>query len=475
MAKIIFVYPPLTSYQRYGHLGKVVGILQPLNLCYLAASTRQAGFATEIIDSSALGIELDEVARLINKVCPEYVGITATTCSINNAGMLARLIKQQNPNITIILGGTHISSLPKETLRVFDGIDIGVIGEGEEVIVDLLNACKKSQDLREVKGIIFRNNGELVITHRQELIENLDSLPMPAWDLLPPFSRYIPSLVRLRGGSVASLVTSRGCNEVCIFCDKSVCGYKIRSHSPEYVINLIRHLSECYRVKEIIFKDPNFTFSKPRVLRFCQQLAESKINIKWNCMVRADTIDHEVLSAMKSCGCWQISVGIESGSQKILDVLKKGICIEQIKDAIEIAKKLKFDVLGYIIIGSPLETEETIKETMEFVSGLRLDSLKVNYFSPYPGSPIYADISKFGIFENNWDQLNAAHPVFIPFGLNEEKMNYFYRKILKDFYFRPRIFLGYLKKILISKAILRYLVGVLGFVRCISKNNEKTY
>jgi len=473
MSKIIFIQPPITSYQRYGYLGTAVGNLQPLNLCYLAASSRRAGFDSEIIDSPALGLGVEDAAGLVIKKSPKYVGITANSCSVNNAGVLARLIKRHNNNIITVLGGTHISSLPKETMSAFDGFDVGVIGEGEEVMVNLSNALENMQDLRQVKGIIFRNNGDLVVTPGQQPIADLDCLPVPAWDLLPDFSRYVPSLVRLRKLPAALLVTSRGCNKSCLFCDRSVFGKSVRSHSPDYIVELIKYLSDRFKVREIVFKDPDFAHSREQILEFCHKLINSRIDIKWNCMVRADSVDRQVLSAMKSSGCWQISLGIESGAQEILDFLKRGMRLEQIRDSVMLMKELGFNIVGYIMLGSPLESVETIKETIDFLGRLGLDSIKVNFFTPYPGSAIYKHIGKLGVFNDDWNKLNAAHPVFIPFNLTEAKLRYFSKKILKKFYFRPRVVFNYLKRALHLKVTLRYLFGLIGFGRHISGGNEK--
>ncbi|MBL7197352.1 MAG: cobalamin-dependent protein [Candidatus Omnitrophica bacterium] len=473
MPKIIFINPPLTLYQRYGFLGGVLGQLQPVSLCYLAAATRKAGFETEIIDAPALGMGVEEVAEKVITRSPKYVGITTTTCSVFNAGMLAKGIKERNHNIIIILGGVHISALPERTMEAFKEIDFGVIGEGEETVVELLHACEKKDDIRNVRGIITREKGAFMISSPSDPISDLDSLPMPAWDLLDDFSYYNPNLSSLHRLPVAALVTSRGCLRRCIFCDnKLVFGNGVRTHSPEYIIEMIKHLRNNYHVKEIVFKDPDFTFSRNRAIKFCRMLKAEKLKITWSCMMRADSADKDILVNMKDAGCWQVGIGIESGSQKILDFLKKDMQLERVEACVDLINKAGLNIISYFMLGAPLDSEDSINATRKFIKKLRIENLKLNFFTPYPGSPIYKDIGNFGNFTEDWARLNGAYPVFIPFGLDPERLQHFSKKILKEFYFRPRIILNYLNRSLDLRIIFRFFSGMMTLIRHILKKND---
>ncbi len=468
MAKIVFINPPLTSYQRYGILGGVLHGLQPNNLCYLAAVTRQAGFETKIIDAPALHLGINKILEQIMIDSPEYVGITATTCSIISAGELAMSIKQYNSRIVIILGGVHLSALPEITMQRFKGFDIGVIGEGEKTIVRLLRAHAEKMDLRKIEGIIFREENNLVVASPPALIDELDTLPMPAWDLLPDFSHYAPNLSSFHRFPVAHLVTSRGCVGNCIFCcSKTVSGKKVRSHSPAYIIDSIKHLQHYYNIREIVFNDPDFVFSKERMFQFCKMIRDEKLKVSWVCMVRADSIDKDILLEMKKAGCWQICIGIESGSQRMLNILNKGIQLETIKEAINLVSRIGFNIMGYFMIGIPSETEDTIKETMVFIKKTKLDNIKVNFFTPYPGSPIYKNIKKVGNFYQDWQKFNGAFPMFASTHLNEEKLLYAAKKMLKEFYFRPRIVINFLRRSTNVKVLLEFFKGMIILMRYI--------
>lgn len=461
MPKIVFLNPPLTSYQRYGILGRVLHEMQPNNLCYLAAATRQAGFETKIIDSPALRLDIRNAVEQIKVYSPEYVGITATTCSVKSAGELATAIKQHNPGIVTILGGVHLSALPEITMQRFKDFDIGVIGEGEKTIVHLLKALTEKSDLRDIKGIIFRKENNFIVTPPQAVIDNLDILPMPAWDLLPDFSHYAPNLSSFHRFPVINLVTSRGCDKNCVFCDRQIFGRTIRTHSPTYIIETIDYLQKKYNIREIVFNDSDFCFSKERTLRLCKMMRDEKNRLSWTCLVRVDSIDQDVLLEMRKAGCWQIGVGIESGSQKILNILNKDTQLDKIEESVHLLDKIGFNIIGYFIIGSPSETESTIKETLAFIKKIKIDNIKVDFFTPYPGSPIYTEIRKFGNFTEDWQKLNGAFPMFIPFNLHEEELWSSTKKILKEFYFKPRIVINFLQRSLAPKIVLEFFKGMI--------------
>jgi len=473
MSKIIFINPPMSHFQRYGYLGEVLGELQPVNLCYLAAVTVSAGFDTKIIDAPAEKLNLEDLMNRIVRESPQYVGITATTCSISNAGLLAKEIKQYNPKIVTIVGGVHISALPKETMQRFYDIDIGVVGEGEKTIVELLLALENNFDLNKVDGILFRQDGRLVFSNPRPLIDELDMLPMPSWQLLPSFWHYMPNLSSFYKLPVASLVTSRGCPKSCIFCDKCVFGNRIRSHSAKYTIEMIKYLYLYYGVRYFVFKDHDFAFSANRTRQICEALRKNDLKINWSCMARPDDVDGSILAEMKNAGCWQIGFGIESGSQRILDFLSKGIQVDKVTSVIQLCNRFRINVMGYFIIGSPTESEDTIRETVKFIKKVKMDNIKVNFFTPYPGSPIYKDIRNFGDFTEDWLKMNEGYPVFIPFGLSQQQLIYFSKKLLREFYFQPRIIMNYLFRSLRPSVFLKFFKGMLALMKYILKFNTK--
>ncbi|MDD5594988.1 MAG: cobalamin-dependent protein, partial [Candidatus Omnitrophica bacterium] len=259
--KIIFLNPPLTTAQRYGVLSQAGSVEPPIGLAYLAAAVRAAGFKTSILDALALQLTLEQTLEIILKNPPEFLAISLTTMALQNSIKLASLVKKSIPETKVIIGGCHLTALPEETMLNNRCFDLGVIGEGEKTIVELLK-MPMGKDLRLVKGIVFRENGKVVFTGQRERIDNLDELPFPAFDLLPKLSNYYrPSTQSIKYLPSASLVTSRGCSGSCLFCDRKTFGNKIKMHSAEYIADLMEKLSKDFGIKGVIFEDDNFMLS----------------------------------------------------------------------------------------------------------------------------------------------------------------------------------------------------------------------
>jgi radical SAM superfamily enzyme YgiQ (UPF0313 family) len=200
-------------------------------------------------------------------------------------------------------------------------------------------------------------------------------------------------------------------------------------------------------------------------------LRKENLRVYWTCMIRPDNIDKDILIEMKASGCWQVGIGIESGSQVVLDFLRKGLLLEQIESCVTLLKRFRFNVIGYFMLGSPLESLETISETAKFIKRIKIDNMKLNFFTPYPGSLMYSEISKYGNFINDWVKLNGANPSFVPFALKEGELRYYSRKILKDFYFRPNVIMTYLRRSLSSGGFLKFFAGMMELNRYVSIRN----
>ena len=189
MIDIVFVSPPLSLEERYGHLAPGGSLMPLIGLCNLAAVTRTKGYTTRILDSVALCLGFEETIASLTELSPKYVGLTAATVSIHNAAEVARLLKQRNSNITTIIGGPHVTAVPVESMQRFAHFDVAVVGEGEATIVELLEGLQNGRDLKEIPGLVVRDEGEVIMTEPRSFIKDLDSLPMPAWDLLPPMPK----------------------------------------------------------------------------------------------------------------------------------------------------------------------------------------------------------------------------------------------------------------------------------------------
>ena len=444
---IVFLSSPLTLYERYSDFSLSGAIEIPIGLCYLASMTRKYNYPTSIIDAEALHLNIDTIIERLKDIKPKYIGITSSTVGIENSQKLALKIKQCFSNITIILGGNHLTALPTQTLESCPSFDIGVIGEGEETIIEILDCLENGNNLNNISGIAFRKNGKVIITKPRSFIKDLDILPFPAWDLLPDISKYyrMPSQSTRRTPGISS-VTSRGCPFKCIFCDRKVFGNSVRSHSAEYVLKMIKTLKNKMHIKEIHFEDDIFTLYPKRLKEICDALIQQKIKISWSCFSRVDSpFDIDLLKLMKKAGCWQIKYGVESGAQSVLDISQKGVTKNQVITAVKLAKKAKLKVKGFFIIGLPGETKKTLEETLNFMKNVPFDDISLPYFTPYPGTDIFDNkklYQKYGKFHfSNWKELNSFIPVFIPNNMNVKDLQYYHKKILKAFFLRPKIFI----------------------------------
>lgn len=444
---IVFINPPVSMEERYGAMAKGGRNAPPLGLCNLAAVVREKGYKTDIIDAAVLGYSYSDVVNKILDLSPKYIGITASTVAIDHAGKLAMKLKKAKKDLVVVIGGPHVTALPKETLLRYPAFDLVVIGEGEETLAELLPILDKGKNFKSVQGLAFRQGRKIVLTERRPYFKNLDALPIPAWDLLPSLKRYYrsspQSFNRLPS---TSMVTSRGCPNQCTFCDRSVFGNHLRGYSPDYVLKMLKILTHQHKIKHILFDDDTFTIQKARLKKICQLIIKEELDLTWTCLARTDTVDESILKLMKKAGCWQILYGIESGNQEILDQLQKGIDIEQVEKALEITCKAGIRTKGFFILGTPFETKETIKETIHFMKKIDLDDFHMTYFTPFPGTAIYNhQIKNKKFYKKRWSEMNEWTPVFIPKGFSKNELISFSKKAFREFYLRPKIIGSYFK------------------------------
>ncbi|MFC1708956.1 B12-binding domain-containing radical SAM protein [Candidatus Omnitrophota bacterium] len=446
MKKILFLNPPLTREERGSALSAAVACAIPYGLISLASAVRNAGYETTLIDATNLEYSIEETVDRVLAEKPEYVGISTVTLSIDKSAEVARLLKQKNRDVKIIVGGAHLSSVPEETMVSFPHFDVGVIGEGEETIVDLLKVLENNIGLGNVKGIIYREGDKVRRTENRPLLKDLDCLSMPAWDLLGDnmadfYRPSAPSYIRLPS---TTIVTSRGCPRNCIFCNSKAIFGGLRCFSAGYVIRMLRHLTDKYRIRDISIYDDNFIFFKDRIKKICNAIIDEKIDITWSCYSRVDQGDEELFKLMKKAGCWQISYGIESGSQRILDFMRKNITLEKIVDTLTVTKKAGLRTRGFFMIGNLKESRDSILETINFMKKIPLDDFHFTYFTPLPGTEAFNIAEKYGKFDKTYRKMSMQYPVFIPDGLTAREMETFSKTAYRLFYFRPKIIASYI-------------------------------
>ena len=477
MASIILANAPYSLEERYGKLSSVGATLPHLGLLSLGAVLRKEGHRIRIVDASAQGLGYEQTIEETKNFQPDIIALTAVTPSIIKTVKLASMMKEIYPDVPVVIGGPHFTAVPEQTLSDYSVFDYGVVGEGEDTIVDLVAKLSSGRKPLNVPGIAFHKNGEVTFTPPRPTIKDLDALPFPAWDLLDGFpSQYHPALFKYQRLPATHIVSARGCPNKCIFCDTSVFSRKIRFHSPEYILEMIGYLVKNFGIKEIIFEDDQFLIKKERVTKICEGLLNTGWGISWCCSARANSVnDPELLKLMKRSGCWQISYGIESGNQKILDFAQKGITIDQIETAVRLTHEAGILSKGYFIFGLPYETEKTMENTISLAKGIPLNDISVFTLTPFPGSKMYNIAEQYGTIEKDFEKMNLLEVVYVPTGLSKERLLHYQRRFMKEFYLRPRIIGNYIKRLLANPLnFLNMIKAFTGFIKSVFGEQKTT-
>ncbi len=451
--KVMLINPPFDEALAVGgtkSMKYVLNTIAPLGLAYLAAVARDEGHEVDLVDCS-LGITLAELCSRAAEFGPQVIGLTYTTPSWLAARDAAKALREAAPNAKFVIGGAHVTAAPKETLS-HAAFDAGVIGEGEATFIELLAAWNSdpNADLSGIAGLALLGDGEPFLTPPREMIEDLDSLPYPARDLLPALSDYHPTPASYQRLPLGVLMTSRGCPARCTFCDRAIFGCSFRAHSVDNVMGEVQELIEKHGAREIRFFDDTFTLQRKRAFEICERMAALPKRVPWTCLTRVTSVNPELLSAMREAGCWQVLYGLESGNDSILQALKKGTTVERNRQAVHWAQEAGLGVRGDFIVGTPTETEETFENTVRFALEMKLDYAHFNKFTPFPGTELYDELVAQG-YEFDFDQacsiLDHAAMLYVPPAFTPER----YREVLdtafRRFYLRPSYMLRRLTQI----------------------------
>ena len=460
---VLLITPPYSSHERLGNLHFLGARLPSISLLYLASAIRDC-CELSVLDASFLNYDEERTMEAIRRIAPDLVGISAVTPSISRAQHLAECIKTFNPRITTILGGPHITSVPLETMERTSAIDVGVVGEGEVTLLDIVERFDGSKmSLIGIRGTIVRDDaGQFHWGEPRELISDIDSLGFPAYDLVDRNFPLHPAMFKTKRVPAIHAITSRGCAHTCLYCNTNIFNKKIRFHSADYVINLIKQLMQLgYR--EISFEDDNFTDHRKRLTEICNWLIDERIELVWSVNARIDTVDEVVLKLMRRAGCWYISYGVESGSQETLDRIGKKITLDLIRQRIKLTRKCGIEAKGFFIIGFPWETEQTIQETVDFALSLQLSDLNIFPLTPFPGTAVYDQAKLQGAFDDDWSKMDLQQIVYVPPGLTSQFLLGQVKKLLLSFYFRPRTILNYIRRAIGAREV--YLSGAKDFFK----------
>jgi len=412
--RILLIDPPFKRFTGF------VNFYFPIGIAYLASVLRNAGNEVVIfdVDATKKGTDIDfcdeykklelyrqglndnnhvvwvEMKRVLEDVDPDLVGITAMTPKFGSVLKTADIVKQFNPDLRVVVGGPHPTLLPEHTLKSRN-IDIVVKGEGEKTFLYIVRSLRNNGNLHVVRGISYRQNGQVCHNPPQPYIKELDEIPFPARDLLMNRKNYSSE-------DMGVMMTSRGCPFDCSYCCH-MWQKKVRNRSIYNIIAEIREVKSAYQTTQFEFKDDSFTLNRKRMFDLCERIISEKLRINWSCSTRVNLLDEQLIKIMKRSGCNVVKLGIETGSEKILEETKKGVTFGQIRRAADLLNKHKVFWSGYFMMGLPTESEQDIRKTYEFMKELNPYYAGLGLYNPFPKTDLFDQAISMGLLYSDVD------------------------------------------------------------------------
>jgi anaerobic magnesium-protoporphyrin IX monomethyl ester cyclase len=488
---ILLVNPPtpdgglwIRTQHRVGRRTRENMVWPQVSLAQLAALLHPQ-YSFKIIDANAERIGWKAFTRLLDEYQPKYYLTQLTAPTLENDMYGVFLAKARGA--TTLAFGTHITPIPRETLRPYPALDFALVGEPDLTLRDLLDHLEGrieqrpqaivriferhdpayrpafheggSLNLHGIKGLAWRDGSEIVLNFPRPFIASLDDLPFPLHEQLP-LDKYRMPMIK---GPFTFIVTSRGCPAGCTYCIKHVSyQFTARVRSPELMIEEMQQLKKL-GINNIHMYSDLFTVSRDQVMELCQRMIDENLQIKWTCNSRVDYVDEEMLALMGKAGCHWISWGIESGNEQILRHARKGAYPEKAERSLKWAKKAGIMNWGYFIIGLPGETEETIRQTIDFAKRLPLDIALFHVAAPYPGTPFFFEVVKEGWFRKGtrWEMVDMDKGTVLDYpNLPAERILYWQKRAFREWAFRPRPLLTYLKMVLSDPSTVKSALSV---------------
>jgi len=418
--KILLVNPPQSFYPG----SDLVSGNIPLGLMYVGAVLEKTDQKVEILDAFMandeprtvgdtveIGMPREAIKSEIQKRKQDVVGIANPFSSqVEHAKNVAEIAKEVNHEILTVVGGPHVTVVPKEFLNEAGQVDVVVRGEGEYTFPDLIKAQEGSIPFKAVEGIAYRQNGDVALNPPRPLIKNLDELAYPAYHLVDMEQYLNPVKIEYRSfkSRALAMITSRGCPQKCCFCSVHLhMGTAFRAHSPQYVADHLKFVIDKYDVKNVFFEDDNLTFDMKRMEAICDQIVERKIKFNWETPngIRADRVSLELLKKMKKAGCRSVFFGVESGDQNVCDnIIQKDLDLKRVVEAAKECKEIHLTSGGFFIIGFPGETKENMRQTVDFALGLKRDydfGMHLLIATPSYGTKLYEECLKNGFLKGD--------------------------------------------------------------------------
>ena len=449
--RILLIYPPSPVMNREDRCQQptkdliVIPPLPPTDLMYLAAIAEREGLEAKIKDYSQSGnLEQD-----LREFKPDYLVVNIATPSLEHDLDAIRKAKEINPEIITIAKGAAFLTLGEKILAEHEFLDFGILGEAEETL--------KEKEKTRILGIYYKENGNVKFTGNRAFIEDLDSLPFPARHLVDNSIYRRPDNNKVQ----ATIKVERGCPFHCFFCLATpVSGAKVRRRSVENIVAEIRECVEKYNIRNFLFWSDIFNLDKKWTMDLCQAIIDSGLKITWSANTRADTADLEMAKMMYKSGCRLVSIGVESGSQEMLEKMGKKITLNDVRRTVKVFKQAKIRIYNYFVIGLPWETEETVEETIKFAIELNSDFISFYTATPLPGSRFYDYAKEHNLFDKETSFESAYfYPAVNTHYLTKKRVFELHKSAIKRFYLRPLYILKMLSRIRSFAEIRNYFVA----------------
>ena len=441
--KILLLYPPRENYifgiTPHVHIDAGAGFYPPTGMLYIAAVLRRdKKHEVSVLDAYTQQFSHASVAAHIKNLRPDIVGIYCSTYYLPDALLAARSVKEANPAIVTVIGGPHVTLYPGETIRQPD-VDYVMAGESEYSFAELADCLeqKKYAGIEALTNVLARNSPADKILSAPP-VQNLDSLPFPARDLID--YRLYRSILTRRN-PMTTVITSRGCPYSCNFCSNIESGKKVRYRSAGNVADELEQVHNSYGISDFLFFDELFTSNKKRVHEICDEILRRKLSIRWHCRSRADVLDRELVRHMRSAGCRLIQFGIETGSERLQKLINKNLDLAGVRETVATVYDEGIYTYADFIFGFPTETAGETEQTLRYAQSLKLDYVAFGMFHPIPGSTFYEQGLKEGLFNDFWREYVADQKNVITdhswTRRDRAKFHNFCSTAYKRFYLRP--------------------------------------
>jgi radical SAM superfamily enzyme YgiQ (UPF0313 family) len=490
---IMLVNPPapdggiwIRSQHRVGRRSRENMVWPQVSLAQMAALLHPT-YKVKVVDAIGERLTWPQFKQLLEKHSPKYYLTQVTAPTLENDMYGTFLAK--NRGARTIAFGTHVTPIPRETLRTYATLDFVLCGEPDLTLRDLLDQLEKKSDdrsedvrklfakhdptyvppagdgnqadLARIKGLVWRRGADVVMNVTRPFVADLDDMPIPMHELLPLNTYRMPML----NGPFTFIVPSRGCPAACTYCIKHVTyQYSVRARSAQNV------MQELWKLKKLGLNNIHmyadlFTVDRTQVIGICERMIAENIGLKWTCNSRVDFVDEELLGLMAKAGCHLIAWGIESGNESILKHARKGANPAKAKQSLTWARKAGIKNWGYFIIGLPGETEATIRDTIDFAKGLPLDIALFHIAAPYPGTPFFFEVMKNGWFRKGtrWEQVDMDKETVLDYpDLPAERLEYWQKRAFREWAFRPGPMFTFMKMLFTDLTMLKNAMNVAG-------------